>query len=384
MGASEGAPRCLRFIFAGLWVTSLALLPRFFGPEWWLQSFQTFATPFALFLVLSVMLSAAWHWLVGAMALTVKEGILFIGDDPLIKKVIEATKQRFPQTFEIVGPWPGHKPFESSVDFFEKIQQLRIRHIIYSNQAEILPHIAGSLLEARFKRLSLYDAVSYYQNLTGALPVYHLDDQALLALSQKEFVSPRLAASIKRAMDIFFTLLLLPLALPVLGICALAIKLDSSGPIFFVQERLGLNGNPFNLWKLRTMVVNAEGDAPQWCQDNDPRITRVGKILRKLRLDELPQLLNVLRSDMSLVGPRPIRRHFTDLLAQEVPFYRLRLSAKPGLTGWAQVQGGHANTVATHARMLQYDLFYLIHQSVWLDLLILLKTIRIILLGKGR
>ncbi len=166
--------------------------------------------------------------------------------------------------------------------------------------------------------------------------------------------------------------------------CALAIKLDSRGPVFFVQERLGLSGKPFKLIKLRTMVDNAENSIPQWCQDNDPRITRVGKILRKLHLDELPQLLNVLKNEMSLVGPRPIRRHFTDMLAQEIPFYRLRLLAQPGLTGWAQVHSGHANTIASHAQMLQYDLFYLIHQSFWLDLVVLLKTVRTIISGEGR
>ncbi|MBW1992487.1 MAG: sugar transferase, partial [Deltaproteobacteria bacterium] len=134
----------------------------------------------------------------------------------------------------------------------------------------------------------------------------------------------------------------------------------------------------------RTMVDSAEGGVPQWCRDNDPRITRVGKVLRKLRLDELPQLLNVLKNDMSLVGPRPIRQHFTDLLAGEIPCYRLRLLVKPGLTGWAQIHVGHANTVEAHARTLQYDLFYLLHRSFWLDLAILLKTVGIVARGKGR
>jgi exopolysaccharide biosynthesis polyprenyl glycosylphosphotransferase len=310
--------------------------------------------------------------------------MLFIGDDPLIAKLIEITEQKLSHAFEIVGPWSDTKFLDSSDNLLEKINQLKIQYIIYSSQTENLPHIAENLLKVRFNKFPLYDAPSYYQKLTGALPVYHMDDQKLLALSRREFCSPRLAPIIKRMADIFFTLLLLPLALPVLLISALAIKMDSQGPVFFIQERLGLSGEPFRILKLRTMVVDAEKNMPQWCKDNDPRITGVGKILRKLRLDELPQLLNVLKNDMSLVGPRPIRQHFTDLLVKEVPYYRLRLLAKPGLTGWAQVHAGHANTVASHAQMLQYDLFYLIHQSFWLDMAILLKTIRIILLGKGR
>ncbi|MDI6853935.1 MAG: sugar transferase [Deltaproteobacteria bacterium] len=211
-----------------------------------------------------------------------------------------------------------------------------------------------------------------------------MDKQLLLLPGRKDFSSPRERRILKRTGDILITLLLLPLALPLILICALAIKLDSRGPVFFIQERLGLAGAPFNLIKLRTMIENAESSGPQWCKDSDPRITRVGKILRKLRLDELPQLWNVLKNDMSIIGPRPIRRHFVDLMAQELPLYRARLMAKPGITGWAQVHIGHANTMEDHIRMLQYDLFYLSHQSLCLDLQILLKTVPTVLRGKGR
>jgi lipopolysaccharide/colanic/teichoic acid biosynthesis glycosyltransferase len=203
-------------------------------------------------------------------------------------------------------------------------------------------------------------------------------------MGQREWFSPQFSAKVKRVIDIFLTMLLAPLAAPLVLICTVAIKLDSPGPVFFIQERLGLNGVPFKLIKLRTMVDNAESQIPQWCRDNDPRITRVGRILRKFRLDEVPQLLNVLKNDMSLVGPRPIRQHFTDLLAKEIPGYHLRLLAKPGLTGLAQVYAGHANTLESHARMLRYDLSYLIHQSIALDVVILFKTIRTVVLGRGR
>ena len=174
------------------------------------------------------------------------------------------------------------------------------------------------------------------------------------------------------------------LALPFLLISALAIKLDSAGPVFFIQERLGQNEVPFRLYKLRTMIHNAEQfTGPQWSTEDDPRITRVGRVLRKLRLDELPQLFNVLKGEMSVMGPRPIRKHFADVLAQEVPYYRLRFLAKPGLTGWAQVNYDYAGSKEGQSEKLQYDLFYLVHQSIWLDLYILFKTIKVMVWGKG-
>lgn len=227
-------------------------------------------------------------------------------------------------------------------------------------------------------------ALPQFPEMCGSKPIGPSGEQSLGLANRIELFSPGNRTTLKRVADIFLTLLLLPLAVPLILICALAIKLDSKGPVFFIQERLGLGGVPFKLIKLRTMIDNAENNGPQWCNDNDPRITRVGNVLRKLRLDELPQLWNVLKNDMSLIGPRPIRRHFTDMLAEEMPLYRLRLLAKPGLTGWAQVHVGHANTMAGHARMLEYDLYYLMHRSVWLDCRILLKTVQTILLGKGR
>jgi exopolysaccharide biosynthesis polyprenyl glycosylphosphotransferase len=382
-GSEKGSQR-LPVVSPVFFLVSLAILLLSSCLSHLLNVCQPVTMPMLLFIFLSVTLSAGWHWLAGAMPLMKKRGVLFIGEDPLIQELIEITRQAYPHTGEIVSPWSNNKLIEVNDEFVQKLNQLKVKHIIYSVQSGNLPSIAGKLLEARLKRFSLYDGVAYYQKLTGALPIYYLDYQNLLALSQKKFFSTRLAALVKRATDIFLTLLLLPLAFPLLCICALAIKLDSRGPILFIQERLGLGGKPFKILKLRTMIVNAEKNVPQWCKDDDPRITRVGKILRKLRLDEVPQLLNVLKNDMSLVGPRPIRQHFTDLLAKEVPFYRLRLLAKPGLTGWAQVHAGHANTVANHAKMLQYDLFYLINQSFWLDFVILCKTIRTVLLGKGR
>jgi lipopolysaccharide/colanic/teichoic acid biosynthesis glycosyltransferase len=171
----------------------------------------------------------------------------------------------------------------------------------------------------------------------------------------------------------------------VLALTALAIKLTSRGPIVFSQERTGLEGEPFRVLKLRTMYQDAERlTGPVWSTDDDPRITRVGKLLRKFRIDELPQLWNVLRGDMSLVGPRPERPVFVEQLAKAIPHYRERLLVRPGITGWAQVMAPYAASVGDSARKLQFDLYYTKNVSLWLDAVILLLTARTVLFGRER
>jgi exopolysaccharide biosynthesis polyprenyl glycosylphosphotransferase len=182
-----------------------------------------------------------------------------------------------------------------------------------------------------------------------------------------------------------FGLLLAVLASPLLVLSAIAIKLDSRGPILFRQIRVGLEGKTFVVYKFRSMREDAENDTgPVWAQEADTRVTRVGRVLRKVRLDELPQLFNVLRGEMSLVGPRPERPYFVDLLEQEIPFYDLRHSVKPGITGWAQVCCPYGASIEDAHQKLQYDLYYAKNMSLRLDAVILLKTLRVVLFGKGR
>jgi lipopolysaccharide/colanic/teichoic acid biosynthesis glycosyltransferase len=164
----------------------------------------------------------------------------------------------------------------------------------------------------------------------------------------------------------------------------LVIKGTSSGPVFYRQERAGLNGRRFTILKFRSMYDKAEQvGCPVWAQEQDPRITPIGRFMRTYRLDELPQMINVLRGDMSFVGPRPERPEFVALLAREIPFYALRLSVKPGITGWAQIMFRYGATVQDAAEKLQYDLYYIKHMSIALDSLIALKTIRTVLLQSG-
>ncbi|MGG2025521.1 exopolysaccharide biosynthesis polyprenyl glycosylphosphotransferase [Gottfriedia sp. S16(2024)] len=185
---------------------------------------------------------------------------------------------------------------------------------------------------------------------------------------------------IKRTLDIVFASLAFVISLPFVLFFIALIKIDSPGPALFIQERVGLNGKIFNIYKLRTMRMDAEINGPQWASTDDPRITKLGHFLRKTRIDELPQFVNVLRGDMSLVGPRPERAFFLVKFNHEVPGFTNRLTVKPGLTGWAQVNGGYE---LTPKEKLVLDLHYIEHQSIILDIRIMFKTIKVVLTGEG-
>ncbi|MGX1901377.1 exopolysaccharide biosynthesis polyprenyl glycosylphosphotransferase [Thermolongibacillus altinsuensis] len=185
---------------------------------------------------------------------------------------------------------------------------------------------------------------------------------------------------VKRFLDIFLSLLALPIAIPIILIFAIIIKLETPGPAFFLQERVGLHGKYFKVIKLRSMGVNAEKNGAQWATKNDPRVTKVGAFIRKTRIDELPQLFNVLKGDMSLIGPRPERPMFTAQFNEEIPGFIDRLQVKPGITGWAQVNGGYD---ITPKEKLELDRYYINNMSFWLDLKIILKTIKVCITGDG-
>jgi exopolysaccharide biosynthesis polyprenyl glycosylphosphotransferase len=185
---------------------------------------------------------------------------------------------------------------------------------------------------------------------------------------------------VKRFLDILLSLLALPIAIPIILIFAVIIKLETPGPAFFLQERVGLHGKYFKVIKLRSMGVNAEKNGAQWATKNDPRVTKVGAFIRKTRIDELPQLFNVLKGDMSLIGPRPERPMFTAQFNEEIPGFIDRLQVKPGITGWAQVNGGYD---ITPKEKLELDRYYINNMSFWLDLKIILKTIKVCITGDG-
>jgi exopolysaccharide biosynthesis polyprenyl glycosylphosphotransferase len=189
---------------------------------------------------------------------------------------------------------------------------------------------------------------------------------------------------VKRVFDVLVSFAILTVTLPVLLLAILAILIESGSPVFYRQERVGQGGRSFFIHKLRSMRTDAERDGkPRWAGANDDRVTRVGRILRKTRIDELPQLWNVLRGDMSFVGPRPERPFFVEQLIEDIPYYDVRHSLKPGITGWSQVRYPYGASVEDALAKLQYDLYYVKNHSLFLDLLILVETVQVVLLGKG-
>ncbi len=195
---------------------------------------------------------------------------------------------------------------------------------------------------------------------------------------------PEWERKVKRLIDIVISGVILVLGAPLWGLIAVAIKLDSRGPVLYKQQRVGKDGRVFTMYKFRSMVENAESQTgPRWAERDDPRITRVGKLIRRPRLDEVPQLFNVLKGEMSLIGPRPERPYFVEKFKKAIPFYTRRLKVKPGITGWAQIKGEYDTSMENVRTKLQYDLFYLENMSLRMDFKILLNTIYVMLLGKG-
>jgi exopolysaccharide biosynthesis polyprenyl glycosylphosphotransferase len=224
-----------------------------------------------------------------------------------------------------------------------------------------------------------------YERLLGRIPVEHIGRNLASVLRADEGSTVRVYRAVKRAADVALGAAGLGLGGLAVPFVALANALFSPGPLFYRQTRVGRAGHHFTITKFRTMQPDAEnGTGAVWSSLNDPRITPVGRWLRRIRLDELPQSLNVLRGDMSLVGPRPERPEFVDALAAEIPFYRARHAVRPGLTGWAQVRYGYGNSVADARLKLEYDLYYVRHAGFYLDLVILLKTIAVVLGFRGR
>lgn len=232
------------------------------------------------------------------------------------------------------------------------------------------------------KNVKLKIVPDLYEILSGQARTSQLYGVPLIDVMPE--LMPEWERKLKRFIDIILSIIILIISSPVVLLTSIAIKLDSEGPIFFVQERMGQNGKIFKMIKFRSMKKDAEKHTgPVWSVKDDPRVTRVGKIIRKLRIDEIPQFINVLKGDMSIVGPRPERPYFVEKLSQEIPYYKRRLRVRPGITGWAQVKHKYDESIEDVKVKLRYDLFYIENMSIRMDLKILFRTIFVVIFGKG-
>ena len=265
----------------------------------------------------------------------------------------------------------------------DTVKRLRVNEIIVAVRQQrggVLP--LRSLLECRLNGVRVTDLARFFERVHGQVPIESL--KASWLIYGNGFRQTWMRSVVKRAFDLVVAMTLLVLTLPITAITALLIAIESGAPVIYRQDRIGHHGKTFTLLKFRSMRKDAEKDGQaEWAQTDDARVTALGRFLRHSRIDELPQLINVLKGDMSFVGPRPERPVFVKLLTEQIPFYAVRHSVKPGITGWAQVRYSYGATVEQSMRKLEYDLYYVKNHTVFLDLLILLETVRVVLLGEG-
>ena len=275
-----------------------------------------------------------------------------------------------------VGPWLG--PISSLTSIIAATKPTRV---VVAPADRRKKSVEGPLIDARLHGVTVEDTMRTIERATGKMPIEQLSGRSLLlseGFRHSDFVGTDTMLVVTRLCSIVGSALGLLLGLPFLALIALAIRIDSPGPIFFVQERAGVAGRPFGLVKFRTMR-DAGAEHSEWVRDNEHRITRVGKVLRRFRLDELPQLVNVLRGEMNFVGPRPHPVSNYRLFLDEIPHYWLRASVRPGITGWAQIKYGYANGLAEETEKMRYDLYYIKHRSPLFDCQILVATVSLLL-----
>jgi sugar transferase (PEP-CTERM system associated) len=325
-----------------------------------------------------------------AYAPHLEERVLIVGTGPIARMIAREMQARHDFGYRVVG-FVSHQQHEygredrtvigTAEEIPRLVTNLHVDRIVVgiSDRRGHLP--TAELLEAKLSGTRVEDATTTYERLTGKILVDNLKPSWLIF--SDGFVVSRWARLLKRAMDLVLASLTFAVSLPLMVLTALAVYLDSDGPILYCQERVGENGRLFTVYKFRSMRTDAESGTPVWASDDDERVTRVGRVIRKTRLDELPQLWNVIQGDMSFVGPRPERPYFVEQLAREIPFYQQRHSVKPGVTGWAQIKYRYGSSIEDAIEKLRYDLYYIKHVSIALDLSILFDTVKVILFRQG-
>ena len=329
-----------------------------------------------------------WRWTYDWLALlhAFRERVYVLGSGRKAQQVIEAIRARRGLGVDLVG-WAGESDGISSCESLGRTlldlganREVNRLIVAMTDRRSKMP--MTELLQLRMHGVRIEDGTAWLEKISGQIDIDELSPSTLIFGDgfhiATGFKLPR------RILSCFLALALSIVILPVIPIIALLIKLSSPGPILYRQKRVGLGGVPFDCLKFRTMRADAEAESgPTWASDNDPRITQVGAFLRRTRLDEIPQLWNVLRGDMAFVGPRPERPEFVQNLSQEIPYYNLRHLTRPGITGWAQINYGYGATVEETKEKLKYDLYYIRNGGIMLDLVIAFDTLRAVLVGRG-
>ncbi len=377
--------------FVSMLVVSVLAFCFMFSMAKVLQINQTSMVYIFMLFNIAVFLLYFWRSMCRKLLLTsqrfIKQKVLFVGADPITQEILDEIKHR---DYKIVGLLSdddsnsnenpkGLKVIGLYKQLRRIIRERKVNVIVIAMNVNLSLGVSKELYKERFSGIEIYDSAYFYEMVARKVAIKHyLEGDSIPYLNIDIFVK-QFSKNIKRFGDLCGALFILIIALPLFITVMILVKLTSKGPVFFTQKRLGFQEKTFKLIKFRTMVVDAEKKkGPQWAERDDMRVTKFGKFLRKTRLDELPQLLNICKGDISFVGPRPIRGHFADIIEKQMPFYSLRFVIKPGLTGWSQVNYDYGGTVEGHIEKFQYDLYYLKHASIFLDIFIILKTIQTI------
>jgi len=323
-------------------------------------------------------------WLVQLPILV--ERVYVLGTGERAQRVVLGLRQN-PEIGVEIASWTGKMEGAVTRDsvaahLMEVVHKQKVHRVIVAmpDRRGTIP--MSELLELRMQGVKIEEATTWLEKISGKIEVENLNPSWLVF--GEGFRRSTAFILVRRAVSIVISLIGLILALPLFPLIMLVIRLDSKGPVFYTQTRVGKAGHIFKVVKFRTMCQDAEAvSGPKWAGDNDPRVTRVGKFLRSSRLDEIPQLWCVLKGDMAFVGPRPERPEFIEWLSKEIPYYGVRHMVRPGLTGWAQVKYKYGSTVEDSREKLQYDLFYIKNASIGLDLLIMFLTVKTVLLRRG-
>jgi sugar transferase (PEP-CTERM system associated) len=346
----------------------------------------------ALFVFLIAILGwrLAFNRVTGSLQL--EERVLFVGTGEAARKVARQILDQHDFGYRIIGfidddaSRIGERIVNPAiVGTPADIEQLIARHHVdrivvgLEDRRGKLP--VQELLRAKMAGIRVEDATTTYERLTGKILIDDLRPSWLIF--SDGFRVSRLMRLMKRSIDLTLSLIMVILAMPAMLITALAILIEDGRPVLYRQDRVGENGRAFTLSKFRSMRKDAENGTPMWAKDGDDRVTTVGRIIRKTRLDELPQLWNVIRGNMSFVGPRPERPYFVEELSRDIPFYQQRHAVKPGITGWAQVKYRYGSSREDATEKLRYDLYYIKHLSIFFDLTIVFDTVKVVLFRKG-